>query len=99
MGGGSMNNVSIIFCTCDAYADLWNGFFKLFRKYWPDFDGEIILNTERKAFQYEGLNISAPLNCGNDVSWSDRLAMSLDRASGEYVLIMLEDFYLKAPVD
>ncbi len=93
------DQVSMIFCTCDAYADLWEDFFKLLRKYWPEFDGEIILNTESKSFQYEGFAISEPLHCGKDVSWSQRLAMSLDKAKNPYVLIMLEDFYMKAPVD
>ena len=93
------NNVSLIFCTCDAYADLWENFFLLLKKYWPEFDGEIILNTESKAFQYAGFSISQALNCGKEVSWSQRLAMALDRASNPYVLIILEDFYLKAPVD
>lgn len=92
-------SVSMIFCSCDAYADLWENFFKLLKKYWPEFDGEIILNTESRSFQYEGFAISEPLHCGRDVSWSQRLAYALDRAKNPYVLIVLEDFFLKAPVD
>ena len=90
--------VSVVFCTCDAYSDLWENFFKLFRKYWPQFDGEIILNTESKPFSYPGLNISTPLNCSKDASWSERLSMASDRAKGEFLLIFLDDFYLKGPV-
>lgn len=93
------DKVSMIFCTCDAYADLWENFFVLLKKYWPEFDGEIILNTESKVFQYEGYAISQPLNCGKQLSWSERLSLSLRRAQNPYVLIMLEDFYLKAPVN
>jgi len=94
-----MNDVTMVFCTCDAYSDLWENFFMLLRKYWPEFDGEIILNTEQQSFQYEGFRISAPLLCSQDVSWSDRLSLSLKKVKTPYVLIMLEDFYLKAPVD
>ena len=93
------DSVSMIFCSCDAYSDLWENFFKLLRKYWPEFDGEIILNTESRSIQYNGFTISEPLNCGKDVSWSQRLAWALDRAKNPWVLIVLEDFYLKAPVD
>ena len=93
------NNVTMIFCTCDAYSDMWKDFFFLLKKYWPEFDGEIILNTETKAFQYDGFSITEPLYCTNDISWSERLSRSLDRAKNPYVLIMLEDFYLNAPVD
>lgn len=96
----SLNSkVTMIFCTCDAYADMWKDFFSLFKKYWPEFDGEIILNTESKTFQYDGFSISQPLYCKNSTSWSERLGRSLDRAKNPYVLIMLEDFYLNAPVD
>ena len=93
------DKVSMIFCSCDAYSDMWQNFFFLLKKYWPEFDGEIILNTESQTFQYDGYSISEPLCCAKDTSWSERLSRSLDRAKNPYVLIMLEDFYLKAPVD
>lgn len=93
------NGVSMIFCSCDAYSDLWENFFSLLKKYWPEFDGEIILNTESKSFRYDGFTISEPLHCGKNVSWSQRLAWALDRAKNPLVLIVLEDFYLKAPVN
>ena len=92
------NELTVIFCTCDAYEDLWQNFFMLLKKYWPEFDGEIILNTETKAFEYEGLKISEPLNCPKETSWSDRLSLSLKKVKTPYVLIMLDDVYLKAPV-
>lgn len=93
------NKVTMIFCSCDAYADMWKGFFSLLKKYWPEFDGQIILNTESTTFQYDGYSISEPLYCAKDTPWSERLYRSLERASNPYVLLMLEDFYLKAPVD
>lgn len=93
------HDVTMVFCTCDAYADLWENFFKLLEKYWPEFDGDIILNTETTPFQYKNMKISEPLHCGADISWSDRLSLSLKRVKTPYVLIVLEDFYLKAPVD
>lgn len=93
------NDVTILFCSCDTYSDLWENFFMLLKKYWPEYDGEIILNTESKEFSYEGLSISSPLNCSPDVSWSDRLSLSLRRVNTPYVLIFLDDFYLKHQVD
>lgn len=92
------NDVTILFCSCDAYSDLWDNFFMLLKKYWPEYDGEIIINTESKGFCYEGLRISSPLNCSSEVSWSDRLSLSLKRVKTPYVLIFLDDFYLKSPV-
>lgn len=92
------NDVTILFCSCDAYSDLWENFFVLLKKYWPEYDGEIILNTETREFQYDGFHISSPLNCSSEVSWSDRLSLSLKRVKTPYVLIFLDDFYLKSPV-
>ena len=91
-------DVTILFCSCDAYSDLWENFFVLLKKYWPEYDGEIILNTETRKFQYDGFHISSPLNCSSEVSWSDRLSLSLKRVKTPYVLIFLDDFYLKSPV-
>ena len=93
------HDVTIVFCTCDAYADLWENFFILLEKYWPECSAEIILNTETKSFQYKHFRISEPLNCAKNISWSDRLSISLKRVKTPYVLMMLDDFYLKAPVD
>ena len=68
-------DVTMIFCTCDAYADLWENFFILFKKYWPDFDGEIIFNTESKSYSNEGLNIVMPKSFR---SW--------DRGARDYIM-------------
>lgn len=95
----SIDNVTIVFCSCDAYSDLWENFFRLLKKYWPEYDGEIILNTESKEFHHGGMKISKPLNCSKDVSWSDRLSLSLQRVKTPYVLIFLDDYYLKENVN
>ena len=91
-------NCSIIFNKCDAYSDLWDGFFYLFKKYWPEYNGEIIFNSEQKTYSDESLNI---VNIENDrkLSWSERLANAIKQASSDYVLLMMDDFYLRAPVD
>lgn len=91
--------ITIVFCTCDAFSELWDGFFKLLKKYWPDCKCKIILNTESIPFKYEGLNISEPLNCEKDTSWSLRLKKSLEKVETEKVLIFLDDFYLKSEVN
>ena len=85
---------SIIFCTCDSYSDLWDGFFYLFKKYWPDFDGEIIFNTDKIEYTYNGLNIvNVKHEEGANMSWSDMLNRALDLCKYEEILLILEDFY------
>lgn len=78
------NDVSMIFCTCDAYSDLWDGFFKLFKKYWPEWDGEIIFNTDGLEYSYDGLNIiNVPHNEGDSRAWSDMFAKALRLCKNE----------------
>lgn len=93
------NDLPIVFCTCDGYCDLWNDFFRLFKKYWPDYKGSIILDTESNAAEFPGLNISSPLNCDLKTSWSERLYLSLCKIDSPYCLIFLDDFYLRGPVN
>ena len=90
--------VSVIYCTCDNYSDLWDNFFTLFKKYWSDFDGEIVFNTESKDYSCSGLNIVFPKKVSQATSWSNRLYNSLQVCSYENVMILLDDFYFKAPV-
>lgn len=95
------NDVAIIYCTCDKYSFLWEGFFTLLSRYWNNCDLKIVLNTESK--EYNGpkfnLNITQPLQCSKDVKWSKRLLLSLEEANTEYVILFLDDFYLKSQVN
>ena len=94
------NDVSMIFCTCDAYSDLWDGFFKLFKKYWPEWDGEIIFNTDGLEYSYDGLNIiNVPHNEGDSRAWSDMFTKALRLCKNEKILLVLDDFYFMDYVD
>lgn len=91
--------LSIIYNTCDKYECLWNGFFRLLDKYWNCQDIKIIFNSELKEFAYGKFNIERPKGANTNVSWSQRVINSLTSVSTPYVIMMLDDFYLKAPVD
>ena len=92
-------NVSVVFCTCDKYEDLWDNFFRLFKKYWPEFDGEIVFNTDTKRYAVDGLHIVYSETPHESFAWSNMLAHCLKACTYDKVLIVLDDFYLKAPVD
>ena len=61
---------SILINTTDSFSDCWEPFFKLFCKYWPDYDGKIYLNTETKTFNYKNLNIISVQNGLKNGTWS-----------------------------
>lgn len=90
---------SIIYNTCDQYEFLWKGFFTLLDRYWINCNVNIILNTETKAFSYKNLIIERPKFVGSCLSWSQRVLNSLNSVETPYVIMMLDDFWLKASVD
>ena len=92
---------AIVINSCDKYSDVWPIYCQLFEKFWPDCPYELIINTESKAFSYEGLNVKtmqlfAP---GANVPWGKRLIETLKRIDAEYVLLTLEDYMFSGPVD
>lgn len=90
---------SFLFCTCDSYSDLWEPFFTLLRRYWPDFDYNVYICTESKQFSWPGFNIFCPLNEPPSSTWSQRLIDLLHLIPTENIIFMLDDFWLKAPVN
>lgn len=98
-----VDNCTVLVNSCDSYEDTWFPFFKLFKEYWSDCKLPIVLNTERKNFKYDGLNIQT-FGLYKNVkrikdSWSDRLLKTLDKIDSEYIIFLLDDFFIKEKVD
>lgn len=85
----------ILISSCDGYSDLWLPFFTLFKRHWSDCPFEISLITEKRKADIEGVN---SLSLGEDLDWSSLLLTALNGIQSEYVLFMLEDFFLRKPV-
>ena len=98
-----MYNYSIFVNTTDKFEDAWYPFFKLFAKYWPDYNGKIYLNTEYKTFQFPGLNIISIRNClahkdADTITWSQCLKRALEVIDTDVILYMQEDYFLNGIV-
>ena len=93
------NNIPLIVSSCDKCSDLWQPFFYLVKKNWPDFNRKVYLCTDTKSFACEGFDIVCPLRMPSGSTWSENLMSLLKGMDEEYVLLMLEDFWLKAEVD
>ena len=93
---------AVLVTTCDKYDDAWIPFFTLFQKNWPECDYPLYVNTERKTLPIQGLKLNWLLLSaeGPDeaVSWSKRLKEALERIDCEFILFMLEDFFIQKPV-
>ena len=93
------NSIPLIVSSCDQYCDLWQSFFSLVKKYWTGFDRKVYLCTQSKTFKYGGLDINCPLRMPLDSTWSARLLALLEQINDEFVLFMLDDFWLKTQID
>lgn len=91
----SMNNkCSVLITTCDNYSDAWHPFFELFKKNWNNCPYDIYVNSETERDDFGIKNIKWLLN-GKNLSWSERLKKSLLEINSDYIITMLEDFFIK----
>jgi hypothetical protein len=89
-------SIAVVVVSCDRYADLWSPFFFLLDQFWPSRPGPVYLLSNHATPQFAGVETIA---VGPDVSWSDNLALALERIPEEYVLLFLEDLLLCSAVD
>jgi len=97
------DQLTIIVCSCDKYDDLWFPYFEIFKNQWKDCKYPLLLNTESKKYEHDGLKIKClqlytEEQAGN-VAWSDRIKETLKHVDTEFVLITLDDHFLLSPVD
>ena len=96
---------SILINTCDKFEDCWEPFFKLFKFYWPDCNGCLMLNTEYKDYSYPGLNIIPIKGCegktfkGKYATWSQCLKWALEKIDTDLILYLQEDYFLNDKVN
>lgn len=87
------NKCAVLVNTCDSYEDVWNPFFILFKKYWPDNKYPIYFNTETKKYTFKGLNIKV-INYPRKSQWGERLIHALKSIDTKYIVFLLDDFLL-----
>lgn len=92
----SAPDCTLLVASCDAYSDLWEPYFALISRYWPDCPFPIALITENKR---PNLGRVRALHLGQGLDWSSLLLRALDAVSTPYVLLSLEDFFLRRTVD
>jgi len=86
---------SILVSSCDAYEDLWVPFFTQFFRHWPDCPFPAYLGTEAKI--YNNNRVTTLLSNGEQI-WSNCLLKYLEQIKTPYILLLLEDFFLRKDV-
>lgn len=87
---------AIIVSSCDSYSDIWEAFFTLFFRYWPDYPFKIYLISETKA--YSDSRISTIL-VGEDKQWASNMRLAIKKIDTPYLIYFQEDYLFKSPVD
>jgi hypothetical protein len=95
-------NLTILVNTSDGFEDCWIPFFTLFKKYWPQCDAKILLNTELKDFSFPGLDIQTTRvndNISKKLTWSECLIKALNMVDTPFVLYLQEDYFIERAVN
>lgn len=96
-------DITIIVASCDEFSDCWEPFFSLLHKYWPNCSYPVILGTQLKAFTYPGLEIVSSQimkrRFTGELPWSERLLFCLELVESEFVIFMLDDYFISGQVD
>ena len=93
-----MKDLSIFISSSDSYKDCWVPFFKLFKKFWPDCQLPIYLNTEKEQFSFEGLEITSTC-VGKHTHFGETFHQGLGMVKTKYVLVIMIDYFFMATVD
>ncbi len=86
-----MGEISTVIGSCDAYQPLHKNFDILFKRYWKA-DTENFFLSETKGIA--GYN-----NIFSQGDWGKRMLDGLDKVNTEYVVFLLEDYYLSETID
>lgn len=88
--------LSILVLSCDNYSDLWNDFFNLKEKFWPECPYQWYVVTESKDYERENVNV---IKCGKELNWAGRFRKAVQSVETPLVGVFLEDYYINAPID
>jgi len=86
---------SVLVPSCDAYSDLWTPFFAQFWKHWPDCPFNVYLGSSKLEFLHPKVKM---IHAGNERNWSKQVREQVEAIKTPYVLLSLEDFFLRRPV-
>ena len=91
---------TVLVNSCDRYADLWEPFARLWRKYWPDCPFEVVLLTESPAeLAGAAKTVFSRAIAGGKNCWSKMMATARSQIHTPYVMMLCDDYLLENRVD
>lgn len=93
-----MKDFAVFVSSSDNYSDIWDLFFDLFYKYWPEYQGKIYLQTQEKNYTHSNLNITCT-KVGKLNYFGMTLRTGLDKIPEENILFIMIDYIFMGKVD
>jgi hypothetical protein len=93
-----MKDFAIFVSSSDNYSDIWDLFFDLFYRYWPEFQGKIYLQTQEKEYSHKQLNITCT-KVGRLKHFGATLRAGLDKIPEENILFIMIDYIFMGKVN
>jgi hypothetical protein len=91
-------NYTIFISSSDNYSDIWPLFFDFFQKYWPEYQGNIYLNTQKKEYKHKGLNIICT-KVGKKKHFGETFIAGLQTVDNENILLIMIDYLFMGKVN
>jgi hypothetical protein len=86
---------ALLVMSCDAYSDLWRPFLALLHRHWPDCPFPVYLGTGQLGCDDADVTV---LRSDGGRDWSRCALDYLDQLPQAYILVMLDDFFLRRQV-
>ena len=96
MKENDITQLAILVVSCDKYSDLWDDFFNLKERFWPDCPYPCYLSTDTVDYQRAGVNL---IHFGNIRLWSECVREALKQIKEPYVALFLEDAFIYKKID
>ena len=94
------SDLSILVNSCDKYSDLWYPFFRLLKTNWQDLTYPVYLNTETISYEEDvDFPVVSILSRHGGETWSERLYDALNQIPSEYILFLMDDYFLMDKVN
>lgn len=84
--------MKILVLSCNKYKSLWKPFFSLLDKYYPNHPKCYLVCETEKCKYCETINVNSEI-------WTERFRQALEQIDDDKVLVMLDDFFIRQPVD
>jgi hypothetical protein len=94
----SVNDITLVIQTCEAFSDVWFASMSLVAKYWPVTKNKVIYVTDTGCPENlpEGFVF---LQAGKDAEYTAKMELALASVQTDYVALILDDYFLRVAID